>query len=102
MLKSKTFTPFFGRHLSGSGMKNVEEGNSDNISTAPKHSNLNKLTKCKTERCNESLNIKKDSISQNIETNSKERLNPNIKSEKAASISHPKVIDILDNQLEQL
>ena len=83
-------------------MKNVEEGNSNNISTAPKHSNLNKLTKCKTERCNESLNIEKDSIPYNIETISKEPLNPNIKSEKAASISHPKVIDILDNQLEQL
>ena len=87
------------RKLFVSGMKNVDQGDSNNI--PPTHSNhIIGNPNSKEESIQEPTKYKNDSKTSNL-GDDKEKPSSNITSDKS-SISHPKVIDILDNQLEQL
>ena len=84
-----------------SGMKNIEQGNGDKLPSTPKHSNPTAAVSSSEEGCQE-----KHLISEIVQDVSDEKgiegeAKHNLISSKT-TISHPKVIDILDNQLQQL
>jgi len=83
-------------------MKNVDKGDSNIIPpTSTTHSNnLITTTNPPTEDNQETIKSKNDSKITNL-GDDKETRSSNLTTNKS-SISHPKVIDILDNQLEQL
>ena len=80
-------------------MKNVDQGDSNSIPQT--HSNhITGHPNSKEEGIQEPTKFNNDSKTSNL-GDEKEKQKSNIASDKS-SISHPKVIDILDNQLEQL
>ena len=82
-------------------MKNVDKGDSNNIPpTSTTHSNNLITTNPPVEDNQETIKSKNDSKITNL-GGDKETQSSNLTTNKS-SISHPKVIDILDNQLEQL
>ena len=82
-------------------MKNVDKGDSNIIPpTSTTHSNNLITTNPPVEDNQETIKSKNDSKITNL-GDDKENQSSNLTTNKS-SISHPKVIDILDNQLEQL
>ena len=82
-------------------MKNVDKGDSNIIPPISKtHSNNLITTNPPVEDNQETIKSKNDSKITNL-GDDKETQSSNLTTNKS-SISHPKVIDILDNQLEQL
>ena len=82
-------------------MKNVDKGDSNIIPpTSTTHSNNLITTNPPVEDNQETIKSKNDSKITNL-GDDKETQSSNLTTNKS-SISHPKVIDILDNQLEQL
>ena len=89
------------RKLFVSGMKNVDQSDSNDIPPTPSHSNLITSNLNSIEEGNqEHIKSKNDKKTSNLEDD-KEKQSPKLGPDNS-SISHPKVIDILDNQLEQL
>ena len=81
-------------------MKNVERGDGKNIPPTPTHSNLQAHnSKSKPEYDQEQ--ILKKNASESSKVGDEEKQNSSVTQVKP-SVSHPKVIDILDNQLEEL
>ena len=82
-------------------MKNVDQSDSNDIPPTPSHSNLITSNLMPTAEGNqEHIKSKNGTKTSNLEDDKQKQissLNPD-----NSSISHPKVIDILDNQLEQL
>ena len=83
------------------GMKNVDQSDCNDIPPTPSHSNLiTSNLKSIEERNQEHIKSQNGNKTSNLEDD-KEKQSSNLNPDKS-SISHPKVIDILDNQLEQL
>ena len=84
------------------GMKNIEQGDSDKIPPTPTHSNfVIKNSNPPKEYDQNTLTTENIPGSPDLH-DGKEKRNSNNVIANQPSISHPKVIDILDNQLEQL
>ena len=84
-----------------SGMKNVDQSDSNDIPPTPSHSNLITSNHNSIEEGNqEHIKSKNGKKTLNFEDDN-EKQSLNLRQDNS-SISHPKVIDILDNQLEQL
>ena len=82
-------------------MKNIEQGNSDKIPSTPNHSNPVVAASSSEEGCQEKHLISEGFHDVIDEKGTEEEAKYNLISNKT-TISHPKVIDILDNQLQQL
>ena len=88
-------------NILSSGMKNIEQDNSDKIPSTPQHSNLIAAASSSEQGCKEKHLISGGVHDVADQKGTGEEAKHNLISNKP-SISHPKVIDILDNQLQQL
>ena len=82
-------------------MKNIEQGASDKIPSTPKHSSPIAAVSSSEEGYQEKHFISEGIHNVIDKKGIEEKAKHNLKANET-TISHPKVIDILDNQLQQL